>query len=185
MPCLRGLASVQKNKKEFLHLRLFVYISGKLCNTCHHPGLNCQTPAGFVLQGFFFYRPSMPQAAPKPCSQPGCGVLVRDGSSRCAKHPKVNSFADKKRGNRHERGYGTAWTKLREFVLNRDQGLCQPCEAAGRVTLAHEVDHKIPKAEGGTDAESNLQAICRTCHLEKTTAEAKRGVSRGWGASNL
>lgn len=127
----------------------------------------------------------MPSAAPKPCSHPGCGVLVRDGSSRCAKHPKANSFADKKRGNRHERGYGTAWTKLREFVLKRDEGLCKPCKAAGRVTLASEVDHRIPKAEGGTDDESNLQAICRTCHLDKTQAEAKRGVSKGWGASKV
>jgi 5-methylcytosine-specific restriction protein A len=111
--------------------------------------------------------------------------LVRDGSSRCDQHPKANSFADKKRGTRHERGYGTAWSKLREIVLKRDQGLCQPCEAAGRVTLAHEVDHRVPKAEGGTDAESNLQSICRICHLAKTQAEAKRGISRGWGASKV
>lgn len=127
----------------------------------------------------------MPIAAPKPCSAPGCGVLVRDGSGRCAKHPQANRFADKKRGNRHERGYGTAWTKLRAFVLERDRGVCQPCEAAGRITLAHEVDHKVPKAEGGTDDETNLQSICRACHLTKTKEEAKRGISRGWGASNV
>ena len=125
------------------------------------------------------------KAAPKPCSQPGCGVLVRDGSSRCPKHPKANSFADKKRGNRHERGYGTAWSKLRELVLKRDQGLCQPCAATGRVTLAKEVDHKVPKAEGGTDDESNLQGICHACHLTKTAAEAKRGISKGWGGSKV
>lgn len=127
----------------------------------------------------------MPKAAPKPCNYPGCGVLVRDGTSRCPKHPKANSFADTKRGNRHERGYGTAWTKLREYVLTRDHGLCQPCEVAGRVALAHEVDHRVPKSEGGTDSESNLQSICRACHQTKTAAEAKRGISKGWGASKV
>jgi len=68
------------------------------------------------------------QSAPKPCGHPGCGVLVRDGTNRCPKHPKANSFADKARGNRHQRGYGTAWDKLRAQAIARDEGLCQPCE---------------------------------------------------------
>lgn len=127
----------------------------------------------------------MATAAPKPCGHPGCGVLVRDGTSRCPKHPKANSFADKRRGNRHERGYGTAWDKLRALILARDCGLCQVCAAAGLVTLAHAVDHVKPKAEGGTDDESNLQAICKACHLDKTAEEAKRGIDRGWGASKV
>jgi 5-methylcytosine-specific restriction protein A len=127
----------------------------------------------------------MPKSAPKPCGKPGCGVLVHDGTSRCAKHPQANRFADKARGNRHERGYGTAWTKLRKIILDRDMGLCQPCQATGRVTLAREVDHTIPKAEGGTDDQDNLQAICRACHLTKSKAEARRGVDRGWGRSDV
>lgn len=127
----------------------------------------------------------MPVAAPKPCSQAGCGVLVRDGTNRCPKHPKVNSFADQRRGNRHERGYGSAWDKLRALVLARDCGLCQVCSAAGRVSLANAVDHIKPKAEGGTDDESNLQAICKPCHLIKTADEAKRGIHRGWGPSKV
>lgn len=124
-------------------------------------------------------------AAPKPCNHPGCGVLVRDGTSRCPTHPPTNRFADKKRGTRHERGYGSAWDKLRALILARDAGLCQPCAQAQRVALATAVDHKIPKAEGGTDDEDNLQSICRACHLDKTSAEAKRGIDRGWGASKV
>jgi len=107
--------------------------------------------------------------------------LVRDGGSRCKDHPKVNSFADKKsRGTRHERGYGSAWTKLRESILQRDAGLCQACRKQGRLTPARDVDHIIPKAEGGTDDESNLQSLCRACHTEKTKAETARGVQRGF-----
>ncbi len=123
----------------------------------------------------------MPKSAPKPCGHPGCGVLVRDGTSRCPLHPQAGRFADKKRGSRHERGYGTAWTKQRARILERDAGLCQGCAALDRVTLAREVDHRIPKAEGGTDDDDNLQSICRACHLTKTQEEAKRGIDRGWG----
>ena len=43
------------------------------------------------------------------------------------------------------------------------------------------VDHVIPKAEGGTDDETNLQTLCKTCHNVKTDQEKNRGR----GASNL
>ena len=75
------------------------------------------------------------------------------------------------RGTRHERGYGYQWTKKRMLTLKRDQGWCQPCRRAGRDTLAKEVDHIIPKSKGGNDRLSNLQAICRDCHAEKTARE--------------
>lgn len=127
----------------------------------------------------------MVSRAAKPCSHPGCGVLVQDGTSRCFKHPKLNSFTDKRRGNRHQRGYGAEWTKLRVIILKRDAGICQLCRAAGRIVFANEVDHIIPKAEGGTDEESNLQAICKTCHVKKTQQESKRGIDRVRGSSNL
>lgn len=59
--------------------------------------------------------------------------------------------------------------------MRRDQGLCQVCRQAGRVTPATQVDHVVPKAEGGTDDEGNLQAICPACHRAKTGREAGRG----------
>jgi 5-methylcytosine-specific restriction enzyme A len=127
----------------------------------------------------------MATAAPKPCTHPGCPALVRDGTGRCPKHPAVNRFADKRRGTRHERGYGTAWDKLRLVVLERDCGLCQPCRSEQRVAAGTIVDHIKPKAEGGTDDLANLQTICAACHAIKTAAEARRGVDRGWGRSNL
>lgn len=73
----------------------------------------------------------------------------------------------------HDRGYGWAWKKQRAVVLNRDQGLCRTCRASGRVTAATEVDHIVPKSSGGSDDESNLQAICADCHKAKTAREAQ------------
>ncbi len=77
-----------------------------------------------------------------------------------------------KEGTTTERGYGHAWRKLREQVLKRDCYLCQPCKRAGRIAEAKEVDHIQPKSAGGTDAVSNLQAICKPCHLLKSDSES-------------
>lgn len=122
----------------------------------------------------------MPSAAPKPCSV--CRALVHDGTSRCAQHKvREGSFADSRRGSRHERGYGSAWDKLRARILQRDAGICQPCLAQGRVHDATHVDHKVSKGEwrrihgslAGVDDESNLQAINVDCHKAKTAREAQ------------
>lgn len=81
--------------------------------------------------------------------------------------------------SRHERGYGAAWVKLRTRIMERDCGLCQVCRKTGRVAPAYAVDHIVSKAnatrlgwtEEQIDDESNLQAICRPCHDEKTEVE--------------
>ena len=73
--------------------------------------------------------------------------------------------------SRHKRGYGTAWDKLREQVMQRDTGLCHCPQCQGgtlRIRLAHEVDHIKPKAQGGTDDLSNLRAVNHECHLRIT-----------------
>lgn len=125
----------------------------------------------------------MPNAAPRPCRHPGCRELVRDGSGYCQAHKKAKpgSFSDRTRGTRHERGYGNDWDKRRLLILKRDNGLCQECLRHGRLTAVGDkrftafVDHIIPKAEGGTDADDNLQTLCRVCHNAKTGRESARG----------
>jgi 5-methylcytosine-specific restriction protein A len=86
-----------------------------------------------------------------------------------------NGFNGKYRGTAHSRGYGAAWQKLRADILRRDENMCQVCADSGRVSVATEVDHIIPKVEGGTDDPSNLQAICHTCHEGKTMMERRGG----------
>ncbi len=80
---------------------------------------------------------------------------------------------DDVRGTPAERGYGHAWRKLRAIILERDEGLCQECRRAGRVTVATQVDHIKPKAIGGTDDPANLAAICKPCHDEKSRREMR------------
>lgn len=90
--------------------------------------------------------------------------------------PKGSGWSKDGRGSAAERGYGWAWRKLRKLALERDAGLCQVCRRFGRITPnCNEVDHRLPKAKGGTDALENLQTICRPCHERKTLEdEGKR-----------
>lgn len=84
------------------------------------------------------------------------------------------------RGTRQQRGYGANWDRLRKVVMARDKGLCQPCRAADRVTIASEVDHITPKSAGGTDDLDNLQAICAACHKTKTAEEGLKAQGSGF-----
>ena len=112
----------------------------------------------------------MATAAPKPCSASGCGVLVRDGSSRCGLH-KVQAWVQREPTKRIT---GRKLQALRADLFRR-KPLCEQCEKHGRVTLATIRDHRVPLAEGGKDDASNEQAICKPCHTEKSLAEALRG----------
>ena len=67
------------------------------------------------------------------------------------------------------------WRRTRRRVLRRDRGICWVCGKAG----ADEVDHVIPRAEGGTDDEDNLAAIHDDpCHRRKSAAEGARARYR-------
>jgi 5-methylcytosine-specific restriction protein A len=75
---------------------------------------------------------------------------------------------------------GRPWRRLREQILRRDNYLCQcdECRKTGAVREAHEVDHIIPLARGGSDEPHNLRAINRACHAAKTAKEAQEGRQR-------
>lgn len=70
------------------------------------------------------------------------------------------------------------WRKLRDQVL-REEPLCRLCQGRGHVTPATEVDHIVPRSQGGASARGNLQGLCGPCHRKKTQGEAVagRGVS--------
>lgn len=41
---------------------------------------------------------------------------------------------------------------------------------------AYQIDHIVPVAVGGTDAPSNLQALCLHCHVAKTTGSEQEKI---------
>ena len=78
----------------------------------------------------------MPISAPRPCTHPGCGVLVRDGTGRCPKHPK-QLWA--KKPDAPKRITGRKLQRLRAELFARDP-LCAECKRQGRVKLATQRD---------------------------------------------
>lgn len=113
------------------------------------------------------------RAAPRPCTHPSCGALVRDGSGRCAKHIKQQRQAvDERRGNSNERGYSYAWQQARAGFL-RKHPLCAAHEKKGEVVAATVVDHIDPH-KGDKDKfweRTNWQPLCKPCHDRKTVIE--------------
>ena len=82
--------------------------------------------------------------------------------------------ADIDRPSSAKRGYDARWRKLRMTVYVRDEGRCTDCRrVVGKGRNAH-VDHIKAKRHGGSDAMSNLQLLCASCHSRKTWAEVRQ-----------
>ena len=109
----------------------------------------------------------MPRKPRRPCSYPGCGLLT-DGQY-CDEHRKITQDYY----NRFERDpdtskrYGRAWRRIRlQYIMLHP--LCEQCVKENRLTPAEEVHHILPLANGGTHDDSNLMALCKSCHSRIT-----------------
>ena len=65
---------------------------------------------------------------------------------------------------------GRTLQRLRNKLL-RANPLCMMCLIYGRIRPATDLDHIIGLAQGGTNAEDNLQGLCHDCHADKTARE--------------
>lgn len=101
-------------------------------------------------------------------------MLVRDGSGRCAKHPREQWLH---KPTATKRITGRRLQAMRAALFAADP-LCVECRNKGRVTLAAHRDHVIPLAEGGADDSSNEQGLCTECHDAKSLRERMRGAQR-------
>jgi 5-methylcytosine-specific restriction protein A len=113
----------------------------------------------------------MPKRAACTCSRSNCPGIVRNGEcSECGPRRKANDREhDQRRGTAASRGYDARWRKTRLLFL-RANPLCVMCAVAGLVVPATDVHHVIAKRDGGTDEESNLQALCKSHHSKLTNA---------------
>ena len=57
---------------------------------------------------------------------------------------------------------------LREFIFSKTKGRCAYCGAK-----ATEVDHVVPRSNGGTNSTYNLVASCRSCNEKKSNLTLK------------
>jgi 5-methylcytosine-specific restriction endonuclease McrA len=90
------------------------------------------------------------------CLHPGCGERIDGGArkGRCARHVRDLDASRNRTASKRDR------------VIARARGICQ-VGLAGCTVLATTVDHKVPRAKGGSDAFNNLQAACSFCNSSK------------------
>ena len=113
----------------------------------------------------------MPRKPKRPCSHPGCPRLT-DGRF-CEEHEKQENRRYEKydRDPAVRRRYGRAWKRIRDRYVSQHP-LCEKCLESGKLTPTEEVHHKLPLSEGGTHEQSNLIALCQSCHSK---IHAERG----------
>lgn len=77
--------------------------------------------------------------------------------------------------NPRPRGRTLQETRLRMQVARGSR-----CEKCGRLWMPEvdQVDHRIPREDGGSDDDENLQLLCCDCHAEKTKQEAAARAGR-------
>ena len=110
----------------------------------------------------------MPRKAKRPCRYHGCPRLTESSSGYCEEHEKVQVRQyDRSRRVEHNQRYGYRWRKLRARFLKQNP-LCEQCRLNGQYTLATEVHHIKPLADGGTNDEQNLMPLCKSCHSRIT-----------------
>jgi len=111
----------------------------------------------------------MPERPLRPCRQPGCPALVRDGSGYCEKHKREDrKRQDDRRGSSASRGYDSTWRKLRHWYL-KQYPLCERCEVQGMVVVAILVHHRDHDPRNNTA--ENFESLCVPCHEEEHRAE--------------
>lgn len=115
----------------------------------------------------------MPKRSPRPCSKPGCGTLVYEGS-RCAEHPLPRPVDT--RPSASARGYGYDWkTRVRDPFLAEHPYCINPFDLHGPRVRAVVVDHILPRGQGGSDDPGNLQGLCRRCDNKKHYKDGSKG----------
>lgn len=115
----------------------------------------------------------MAMAPPRPCAFPKCGAIACTNPAHQAVAWRAQSgppLVTRIRGRELQR--------RRARLFARSPWCVGDCLALGIQTRATIRDHIIPLAEGGTEDESNEQALCLDCSDEKTEHESRRGVAR-------
>lgn len=105
----------------------------------------------------------MPYKPKKPCSFPGCPNLT--SKRYCEEHEKIVNRQYEKYGRKYKpkERYGKSWSIIRKKYAEAHP-YCEECFKRGIMTPVQHVHHIKPLEEGGTNDESNLMSLCKSCH---------------------
>lgn len=117
----------------------------------------------------------MPRKPKKPCRYPGCAALTEN--TYCEKHTKQMNAEYEQYGRTYDSSerYGKNWRPIRDRYIAQHP-LCEDCLQYGLrpIGRSEEVHHIKPLSKGGTNAASNLRALCKSCHSRHTAGEGDR-----------
>lgn len=68
-------------------------------------------------------------------------------------------------GGEYQEGKQLGFWNVREYVLFRDEHVCQHCKGKSKDPILN-VHHIIQRKDGGSNAPSNLITLCKTCHID-------------------
>jgi 5-methylcytosine-specific restriction endonuclease McrA len=97
---------------------------------------------------------------PPARARAAAGVAVKRRCLTCRALIDSGSYCSRCRPQ-HFGGSTRAWRTVRARVLARDRGRCVVCGAP-----AEDVDHILPREDGGSDDPRNLRSLCAAHHAD-------------------
>ncbi|MEH1815278.1 MAG: group II intron reverse transcriptase/maturase [Nostoc sp.] len=109
--------------------------------------------------------------------------LLRHDETHIERHVKVKGESSPYDGNlaywSTRMGNHPEMPKRVATLLKKQKGKCTHCGLFFRENDVMEVDHKIPKSQGGKDSYDNWQLLHRHCHDTKTANDGSPGTESG------
>jgi RNA-directed DNA polymerase len=132
--------------------------------------------ANWVLNGTRTLKEGKPRTAHLP-------KLTWIASEKYVKVKETNSVFDGNHIYWAERcpRYSSLSTRVAN-LLNRQNGKCSTCKKKFQMEDCMEVDHIIPRSQGGLDHYNNLQLLHRQCHVNKTSIDLRSSSENLAGA---
>ncbi len=115
----------------------------------------------------------MPTNPKTACSYPNCPELTHE--RYCDKHKKkTDKYYNKyQRDPNMRKRYGKDWRSIRSRYLS-EHALCEECYKQNKLTGATVIHHKLSLRDGGTHEDSNLMALCKSCHSSLHAKDGSR-----------
>ena len=114
--------------------------------------------------------------------------LLRHAETQIVRHVKVKGESSPYDGNlvywSTRMGNSPEMPNKVSKLLKRQKGKCTHCGLFFRENDLMEVDHRIPKSQGGKDSFENFDLLHRHCHDTKTALDGSLGTKSGWNTAN-
>jgi RNA-directed DNA polymerase len=109
--------------------------------------------------------------------------LLKHTETEIVRHAKVKGEASPYDGNlvywSTRMGKNPEISKTVATLLKNQRGICAHCKLHFTEQSVLEVDHIIPKSQGGKNEYKNMQLLHRHCHDEKTALDGSLGTKSG------